>query len=73
MYYYAVVIFKCFQKLKLLKCSFFVSLQLNHANSQLIVPLETFRKEQIGGAKVRISLSRIILAVVKKEAQRNSL
>ncbi|XP_073252515.1 rho GTPase-activating protein 26-like [Porites lutea] len=24
---------------------------LNHANSQLIVPLETFRKEQIGGAK----------------------
>ncbi|XP_020604145.1 rho GTPase-activating protein 26-like isoform X2 [Orbicella faveolata] len=24
---------------------------LNHANAQLIIPLETFRKEQIGGAK----------------------
>jgi len=31
----------------------FVFHQLNHANAQLIVPLETFRKEQIGGAKVQ--------------------
>ncbi|KAJ7371823.1 Rho GTPase-activating protein 42 [Desmophyllum pertusum] len=26
-------------------------IMLNHANAQLIIPLETFRKEQIGGAK----------------------
>ena len=30
--------------------------QLTHANSQLIIPLETFRKEQIGGAKVGTSI-----------------
>ena len=30
-----------------------IFLQLTHANSQLIIPLETFRKEQIGGAKVQ--------------------
>lgn len=66
-YYDAVVIFKCFRSWNC--CPFFVSLQLNHANAQLIVPLETFRKEQIGGAKVGISLSRIISAVVKNSCK----
>lgn len=33
------------------------------------MPLETFRKEQIGGAKVGISLSRIISAVVKNSCK----
>ena len=44
----------------------FVCHQLNHANSQLIVPLETFRKEQIGGAKVQsyFSFTFIITVIV---------
>ena len=39
-----IVIIECIKKL--------LFFQLHHANAQLIVPLETFRKEQIGGAKV---------------------
>jgi len=38
------------KKLKYITTTLFY--QLNHANAQLIRPLETFRKEQIGGAKV---------------------
>lgn len=48
---YFVLIVKCLlKKLKYIRTTLFY--QLNHANAQLIRPLETFRKEQIGGAKV---------------------
>jgi len=55
---YFVLNVKCLLKKKLKYITTTLFYQLNHANAQLIRPLETFRKEQIGGAKVGTPICR---------------